>query len=155
MRESPPRNNSPRWKRESRVCDQLPQASRALATGFTLVSFHAEISRPEMCRDSWEQGKGAKAANISPTARETVVPSDLLCRGPQQLSLLKKPTDSLQIYWLPPHRYLCLLKSAAESLPVLYLSPQPPVLQSLASVPAVSFSLCVAHVDNDSLDPHG
>lgn len=111
-RQSPPRKNSLLWKRESRVCASFPRLLRLCTQDSHWFSLLPEISRPGRYRDSSEQGKRAKAASISHTAGETVVPGDPLCRGPQQLSPLNKPTDPLQIYWVSPHRYLCLLNPA-------------------------------------------
>ena len=59
------------------------------------LQFHpTKRHKAEVYRDNKEQEKGAGTTSINHAVGVTVVPSGLLCRGPQQLFPLKKPMAS-------------------------------------------------------------
>lgn len=107
------RKSSPCWERDSRVRDQLPQ-------GLTSMSLHPEAGGAKLYKDGTK--KKSRAASICQAARATVTPSDLLCKGAQQLlpqkkaMLCKLPQTPSRFYWVFTPQVFAIHLSPLHSL---------------------------------------
>lgn len=80
--------------------DQFPLPFGAPHEGSTSVTPHPETVKSETYRHGYKQGRKAGYTNISHTTWANAIPSDLLCRWPQQFLPRQKPTpQSNPCHW--------------------------------------------------------